>query len=71
LKIDREDGTLAQVHKFVWNEFECPKDGPKGEGQDARSKSCRPDQITFIFQYVIEILIYRKIANFLQITQVE
>ena len=26
------------AHKFAWSEFEQPKAGPKGEGQDARSK---------------------------------
>jgi len=27
----------AQPHKFAGSEFEKPKAGPKGEGQDARS----------------------------------
>jgi len=26
------------AHKFAWSEFEQPKAGPEGEGQDARSK---------------------------------
>jgi hypothetical protein len=27
----------TQPHKFAWSEFEQPKAGPKGEGQEARS----------------------------------
>jgi len=30
--------TSRLAHKFAWSEFEQPKAGPEGEGQDARSK---------------------------------
>ena len=31
---------LEQVHKFAGSEFERPQAGPKGGGQEVRSKSC-------------------------------
>ena len=38
--------TSRLAHKFAWSEFEQPKAGPEGEGQDARSKDAvEPGQV--------------------------
>jgi len=38
--------TSRSALKFAWSEFEQPKGGPEGEGQDARSKDAiKPGQV--------------------------
>jgi len=40
------------AHKFAWGEFEQPKAGPEGGGQDARSKDAvKPGQVRARWRY--------------------